>query len=65
MSAETMNRIAAAAENVERLEPRLAEARRELHAAVRDAHAEGASLAAIARVAGLSRERVRQIVSSS
>jgi DNA-directed RNA polymerase sigma subunit (sigma70/sigma32) len=63
MSAETMNRIAAAAEKVERLEPRLAEARAEVHAAIRDAHGEGASLGAIARVAGLSRERIRQIVS--
>ena len=58
-----MNRIAAAAEKVERLEPRLAEARQELHAAVRDAHCEGASLGTISRVAGLSRERLRQIVS--
>jgi DNA-directed RNA polymerase sigma subunit (sigma70/sigma32) len=62
ISAETMNRIAKAAEQVERLEPRLTEARRELHAAIRDAHAEGASLGTIARIAGLSRERVRQIV---
>ena len=60
-----MNRIARAAEKIERLEPRLAEARRELHAAIREAHAEGASLGTIARVAGLSRERVRQIVSAS
>lgn len=65
MSADTMNRIAAAAEKVERLEPRLAEVRVELHAAIREAHGEGASLGAIARVAGLSRERVRQIVTSS
>jgi DNA-directed RNA polymerase sigma subunit (sigma70/sigma32) len=58
-----MNRIARAAEKVERLEPRLAEARQELHAAILDAHGEGASLGTIARVAGLSRERIRQIVS--
>jgi DNA-binding phage protein len=62
IAAETMNRVAKAAEKVERLEPRLAEARTELHAAIRDAHAEGAGMATIARVAGLSRERVRQIV---
>ena len=37
----------------------------ELHAAIRQAHAEGAGLATIARVAGLSRERVRQLVSGS
>jgi DNA-directed RNA polymerase sigma subunit (sigma70/sigma32) len=60
-----MNRVAKAAERVERLEPRLAEARTELHAAIRAAHAEGASLGTIARVAGLSRERVRQIVKQS
>jgi DNA-directed RNA polymerase sigma subunit (sigma70/sigma32) len=62
MGAMTMNRIAKAAERVERLAPRLAEARAELHAAIRQAHAEGATQATIARVAGLSRERVRQIV---
>jgi DNA-directed RNA polymerase specialized sigma24 family protein len=65
ISAETMNRIAAAAEKVERLEPRLEAARAELHAAIRQAKVEGASLAAIARVAGLSRERIRQLVSAS
>jgi len=65
MSAETMNRIADAAERVERLSPRLEAARMELHSAIRKAHAEGASMAAIARVAGLSRERIRQLVASS
>jgi DNA-directed RNA polymerase sigma subunit (sigma70/sigma32) len=39
--------------------------RHELHAAIRETHAEGASLGTIARVAGLSRERIRQIVASS
>ena len=58
-----MNTIAKAAEQVERLEPRLVAARQELHAAIRKAHAEGASLGAISRVAGLSRERIRQLVS--
>jgi hypothetical protein len=65
MSVETMNRIAKAAERVERFEPRLAEARTELHAAIRQAHTEGAKPATIARVAGLSRERIRQILSAS
>jgi hypothetical protein len=60
-----MNRIANAAERVERLEPRLAEARAELHAAIRQAHAEGAKPATIARAAGLSRERIRQILGRS
>ena len=57
IGAETMNRVARAAEKIERLEPRLETARTELCAAIRDAHA-----ATIARVAGLSREWVRQIV---
>ena len=60
-----MNRIAKVAEKVERPEPRLAEARAELHAAIRQAHAEGAKPATIARMAGLSRERIRQILSAS
>lgn len=62
VSAETMNRISKAAEKVERFEPRLAEARAELHEAIRQAHSEGASLGTISRVAGLSRERIRQLV---
>ena len=62
ISATTMNRIARAAEKIERLEPRLTEARQELHDAIREAREEGADMATIARVAGLSRERVRQIV---
>jgi hypothetical protein len=45
-----------------RLEPRLAEARAELHQAIIDAHAEGASVTVIARVSGFSRERIDQIV---
>jgi hypothetical protein len=65
MSAETMNRIAKAGEKVERLEPRLAKVRVDLHAVIRQAQTEGASLGAISRVAGLSRERILQLVSSS
>ncbi|HEX3266966.1 MAG TPA: hypothetical protein VHQ98_03170 [Gaiellaceae bacterium] len=57
-----MNRVARAAEKIEKLEPRLEAARAELYAAIRDAHAEGAGLATIARVAGYSREWVRRIV---
>jgi hypothetical protein len=57
-----MNRVARAAEKIERLEPRLEAARTELYAAIRDAHAEGAKPATIARVAGVSREWVRQLV---
>ena len=62
IAAETMNRVARAAEKIERLEPRLLAARAELYAAIRDAAAEGAKPATIARVAGLSREWVRQII---
>jgi hypothetical protein len=62
ISAETMNRVAKAAEKIERLEPRLTAARAELYAAIRDADADGAGLATIARVAGYSREWVRRIV---
>jgi DNA-binding phage protein len=62
IAAETMNRVAKAAEKIEKLEPRLEAARAELYAAIRDAHAEGAGLATIARVAGYSREWVRRIV---
>jgi predicted HTH domain antitoxin len=60
-----MDRIASAADKVERLAPQLEEAREELHAAVRQARSEGASLGTISRVAGISRERVRQLVSRS
>jgi hypothetical protein len=56
IAAKTMNRVA------ERLEPRLLAARGELYAAIRDAHAERATFATIASVAGLSREWVRRIV---
>jgi hypothetical protein len=62
MAADALNRVADAAEKIARLEPRLTEARRELHEAIREAHAHGASLTVIARVAGLTRQRVDQIV---
>jgi hypothetical protein len=52
---ETMNRVAKGAEKIERPEPRLLAARGELYAAIRDAHAERATQATMARVAGLSR----------
>jgi hypothetical protein len=57
-----LDRVAAAAEKIKRLEPRLVDARRELHQAIIDAHAEGASVTVISKVAGLSRQRVDQIV---
>jgi uncharacterized protein (UPF0335 family) len=62
MAAEALNRVADAAEKIARLEPRLREARRDLHEAIREAHARGASVTVIAKVASLSRQRVDQII---
>lgn len=57
-----MNRIAAARREVGRLEPRLSAARAELHAAIRQAAAEGVDAKLIAEVAGISRQRVAKIL---
>lgn len=62
MATEALNRIAEAAEKIARLEPRLREARRDQHKAIREAHAKGASVTVIAKVASLSRQRVDQII---
>jgi hypothetical protein len=62
VASEALNRVSKAAETIERLEPRLTRARQELHAAIREAYAEGASVVVIAKVASLSRQRVDQIV---
>ena len=51
-----------AARVVDRVEPRLEAARTKLHEAILEAWRAGASQAVIARVAGLSRERIRQLV---
>jgi uncharacterized protein (UPF0335 family) len=61
-AADAMNRVARAAEQVARLEPRLRAARSELHAAIREAASEGVDAKLIARVAGLSRQRVAKIL---
>jgi len=61
---EALDTIAEAAAKIARLEPRLQAARRELHAGILDAAAKGVSPAVIARVAGLSRQRVQQILRS-
>jgi hypothetical protein len=45
-----------------RAEQALRDAQRELEVAIRAAHASGESLSAIGRVAGVSRQRVAQIV---
>ncbi len=59
---DTLDQLARAAENVARLEPRLAAARVELHGLIRQAADEGVSREVIARVAGLTKERIRQIL---
>ena len=60
-----LDEVTAASERVHELrrEQRAAmnAAREELRTAIRQAHEEGVPLAAIARAAGLSRERVRQL----
>jgi len=65
VAGDALNRVAAAADKVARLEPRLEEARRELHAAIIDARKDGATVVVIAKVAGLSRQRVQQILARS
>jgi hypothetical protein len=62
VAADILNRVARAADEIARLEPRLRRAREELHAAIREAAREGVSLSVIARVAGISRQRVAQLV---
>jgi hypothetical protein len=59
---DTLDQLARTAESVARLEPRLSAARVELHRLIRLADDEGAGREVIARVAGLSKERVRQIL---
>ena len=59
---ETLNQVAKVRNRVDRLEPRLVEARMELHMLIRQAQSEGASLDVIASVAGISKERVRQVL---
>lgn len=59
---EALDRVSRAAEKARRLEPRLEAARKELHAAIRDAHEQGVSVAVLAKVAGISRQRVSVLV---
>jgi AraC-like DNA-binding protein len=58
----SVNRVAALAERLERAERRVDELREQLQDEIRNAHADGATLALIARAAGISRSRVHQIV---
>lgn len=62
MADAPLERVVKAADQIARLEPRLSAARRELHAAIKEAHTEGHSLVVIARVANLTRQRVDQII---
>jgi len=57
--------VATAAARVRAAEEELRQARAALHAAMRKAHVEGIPAAAVARSAGLSRERARQILIQS
>lgn len=63
--ARMLDRVAEAARELERIEHARLAARSRLRALIVDAHAEGIPLATIGRAAGLSRQRIRQIVSAS
>lgn len=62
VAADAMNRLARAAERVERLRPQLDQATAELHEAIGQARAEGVDTATIVRLSGLSRQRIAQIL---
>lgn len=55
-----LDRVSTAAERIARLEPWLTEARRELHAAILEAHAEGVSIVVIAAVGARRRARLNE-----
>jgi hypothetical protein len=57
-----LTRVARAAAAAARAEARAERARQELYAAVRDAHRAGEAVALIAHAAGVTRQRVWQIV---
>jgi hypothetical protein len=62
---EALEKVLQAADRVSRLEPSLAKERAELHAAIVEAHIQGASVQLIARAASLSRQRVQQIIAAA
>jgi hypothetical protein len=62
VAADAMNRIARAADRLDRLNRQLEEARQELQDAIREAHAAGVSVAAIARTTSLTTQRIHQIL---
>lgn len=57
-----MRKVADAAAKLERSERRTEKARQELHATIREAHKAGEAVSLIATVAGVTRQRVWQIV---
>jgi hypothetical protein len=60
--ADPLTVLGQATRKVQRAEENLRQSRRELHEAMRAAHAAGISYSAIGRVVGVSRQRVAQIV---
>jgi hypothetical protein len=62
VAGEALNQIPVLAARIARLEPRIDDARRELQGAIRQAHADGASIATLAKLSNLSRQRVSVIV---
>jgi DNA-directed RNA polymerase sigma subunit (sigma70/sigma32) len=60
--ATLLDRVADAARKLEEAESVRTRAREELREAILEARAEGIPLAAIGRAAGLSRQRIRQLV---
>jgi len=57
-----MRKLADAKAKLTRAEKHAEKVRRELYAAIREAHAVGESVSLIAQIAGVSRQRVWQIV---
>jgi hypothetical protein len=58
----SLTRVARAAAAAARAEARAEKARQEFYAAIREAHATGEAVSLIAQVAGVTRQRVWQIV---
>jgi hypothetical protein len=62
MEGTPLTRVSRAAAALTRAEARTEQVRQELYAAIREAHAAGESVALIAQLAGVTRQRVWQIV---
>lgn len=56
-----LNRISTLAAAVARAEPKLTRLREQLHAEIRAAHEEGVSVTSLAKLSGLSRQRIDTI----